>query len=157
MHLTTASWRPGAARAKLVQLFVQHARTKGKDEAGLAIERERALKAPVTMAVITCIDLGRPLVPAHEQWMCVGGAVTNFLNAVHAHGFAAKMLSGNKARAPQIAQAFCASGETLEGWMAVGTPTRALATDRRKAVEDVLTGAKGEPYRAQVRSAIPLP
>ncbi len=39
--------------------------------------------------------------------MCVGGAVTSVLNAVHAHGYAAKMLSGDKARAPQIVQALC--------------------------------------------------
>ena len=141
-HGELVPWRlcvvRGAAREKLAQLFVQHASSKGKDEAGIAIERERPLKAPVTVAVIARIDLGHPLVPAHEQWMCVGGAVTNFLNAVHAHGFAAKMLSGNKARAPQIAQAFCAPGETLVGWMAVGTPTRELATDSRKGTSEVL-------------------
>lgn len=135
-HGELVPWRlcvvRGAAREKLAQLFVEHARARGKDEAAQVIERERALKAPVTVAVIARIDLGHPLVPAHEQWMCVGGAVTNFLNGVHAHGFAAKMLSGDKARAPLIAQAFCAPGETLVGWMAVGTSTRALATGSRK-------------------------
>lgn len=141
-HGELVPWRfcvvRGAAREKLAELFAQHARAKGKDEAGVAIERERALKAPLTVAVIARIDLGHPLVPAHEQWMCVGGAVTNFLNAVHAHGFAAKMLSGDKARAPLIAQAFCAPGETLVGWMAVGSPTRELASDSRKGAADVL-------------------
>lgn len=114
----------GAARHKLADLFCAHARAKGKNEEALALERERALKAPLTVAVVARIDLGHPQVPAHEQWMCVGGAVTNFLNAVHAMGFAAKMLSGDKARSAQITQAFCRPGETLVGWIAVGTPTR---------------------------------
>lgn len=56
----------------------------------------------------------------------------------HALGFAGKTLSGDKARAPLMASAFCASGETLLGWMAVGTPTRELATDSRKGTSEVL-------------------
>ena len=140
-HGELVPWRlsvvQGTAREALAELFVQHARTKGKDAAGQAIERERALKAPVTVAVIARIDLGHPVVPAHEQWMSVGGAVTNFLNAVHAQGYAAKMLSGDKARAVPITQAFCAPGETLVGWIAVGTPTRALSTAERKAADTV--------------------
>lgn len=114
----------GEARVRLAELFVQYARGQGKGEASLDIERERAQKAPVTLAVLARIDLGHPQVPAHEQWMCVGGAVANLLNAAHALGFAGKMLSGGKARAPAIVQAFCAPGETLVGWIALGTATR---------------------------------
>lgn len=141
-HGELVPWRlsvvRGDARAPLAELFAQHAQAKGKDAEGVAIERERALKAPVTVAVIARIDLGHPQVPAHEQWMCVGGAVSNFLNAVHAHGYAGKMLSGDKARAPHIAAAFCGPGETLVGWIAIGTPTRALSSDGRKEVGEVL-------------------
>jgi nitroreductase len=141
-HGELVPWRlvlvRGAARDRLADLFAQHAQLKGKDDEGVAIERERALKAPLTVAVIARIDLGHPLVPAHEQWMCVGGAVTNFLNAVHALGYAGKMLSGDKARASHITQAFCESGETLVGWISVGTPTRALSTHSRKDIRQVL-------------------
>ena len=140
-HAELVPWRlvmvRGQARDALAQLFVDHARLKGKSEQDLQIERERALKAPLTVAVIARIDLGHPLVPAHEQWMCVGGAVTNVLNAVHAMGFAAKMLSGDKARSPQIAQAFCEPGETLVGWIAVGTPIKAPSTHERKIRPDL--------------------
>ena len=122
----------GEARARLAELFAKHAAMKGKDAEGIAIERERAMKAPATIAVLARIDLGHPLVPAHEQWMCVGGAVTNFLNAAHAMGFAGKMLSGDKARAPHLVQAFCEPGETLVGWIVLGTPTRKPAGDGRK-------------------------
>ncbi|MFY8041502.1 MAG: nitroreductase family protein [Rhodoferax sp.] len=128
----------GEARERLASLFAEHAQRKGKDADGIAIERERALRAPVTVAVVARIDLGHPLVPAHEQWMCVGGAVSNFLSAAHALGFAGKMLSGDKARAPQIAQAFCEAGETLVGWIALGTPTRQPQGEARKNTTDTL-------------------
>jgi nitroreductase len=138
-HGELVPWRlvvvRGEARTRLADLFAEHAQHKGKDAEGVAIERERALRAPVTVAVLARIDLGHPQVPAHEQWMCVGGAVANFLNALHAMGYAGKMLSGDKARAAHIAQAFCEPGETLVGWMAIGTPTRALSTNGHKTTD----------------------
>jgi nitroreductase len=97
----------GAARERLAQLFQQVAIDAGKSEETVRFERERALRAPVTAAVIARIDLGHPIVPAHEQWACVGAAVTNFLNAAHALGYGGKMLSGAKARHPAVQQAFC--------------------------------------------------
>ena len=138
-HGELVPWRlvviRGGARTQLADLFAEHAQRKGKTAEGVAMERERALRAPVTVAVLARIDLGHPQVPAHEQWMCVGGAVTNFLNALHAMGYAGKMLSGDKARAPHITQAFCEPGETLVGWVAIGTPTRALSTNGHKTTD----------------------
>jgi nitroreductase len=112
----------GAARDRLAELFVQAALDAGKSQADAQIDGERARRAPVTVAVIARIDGGHPLVPAHEQWMCVGGALTNLLNATHALGYGGKMLSGAKVRHPALQQAFCDAGETLVGWVAVGTP-----------------------------------
>jgi nitroreductase len=112
----------GEARARLATLFEQAARAGGKDAAGAALDRERALKAPVTLAVIARLDLGHPQVPAHEQWACVGGAVAYLLLAAKAMGYGAKMLSGAKARSPLLTSAFCDAGETLVGWIAIGTP-----------------------------------
>lgn len=114
----------GPQRQALADLFAAHALAIGKSEATAALERERALRAPVTVAVIARIDPGHPQVPVHEQWMCVGGAVTNFLNAAHALGYAGKVLSGNKVRGPAIVRAFCGPGEQLVAWIALGTGTR---------------------------------
>ncbi|MDZ7862263.1 nitroreductase [Acidovorax sp.] len=122
----------GEARERLAKLFAEHAQARGKDAEGIAMERERALRAPLTVAVIARIDLGHTLVPAHEQWMAVGGAVANFLNAAHALGFAGKMLSGDKARSPKLIEAFCVPGETLVGWVVLGTPARTPRGDGRK-------------------------
>ena len=58
----------GAARGQLAALYVRAARDAGKDEASVRLDAERALRAPVTLAVIARLDLGHPQVPAHEQW-----------------------------------------------------------------------------------------
>lgn len=123
----------GAARGQLAALYVRAARDAGKDEASVRLDAERALRAPVTLAVIARLDLGHPQVPAHEQWACVGGALTNLLNAAHALGFGGKMLSGAKARDPNIVRAFCGPGETLLGWIALGTPARSPANPHAKS------------------------
>jgi hypothetical protein len=62
-------------------------------------------------------------VPAAEQWITVGAATMNFLNALHVMGFGAKLLSGTSVRSPEIQAAFCRPGETLVAWIVAGTPT----------------------------------
>ncbi len=130
----------GDARVRLARLFEQAARDAGKDDAAAAIDADRALRAPVTVAVVARIDLGHPVVPAHEQWAAVGGALANFLNAAHALGYAGKMLSGAKVRHAAVQAAFCDAGETLVGWVALGTATRVPAPRHAKAgLADVLS------------------
>lgn len=122
----------GAAKEGMAALFADAARAAGKGEEGAAMDAERALKPPLTVAVVARIDLGHPQVPAHEQWAAVGGALANFLTAAHALGFGGKMLSGAKVRNAAVAAAFCEPGETLLGWIALGTPTRMAAGPARK-------------------------
>ena len=127
----------GEARVRMAELFAAAAVRAGKDEAGAAMDAERALRPPVTVVVLARIDLGHPQVPAHEQWACVGGALTNFLNAAHLLGYGGKMLSGAKVRDPDIAAAFCEPGETLLGWIALGTPVKKPGGPARKGGVDV--------------------
>jgi len=121
----------------MAQLFAAAARAAGKDEAGAALDAERALRPPVSVAVLARIDLGHPQVPAHEQWACVGGAISNFLTAAHLQGFGGKMLSGAKVRDPAICAAFCGPGETLVGWINLGTPARHASGPSRKGGVDI--------------------
>ena len=114
----------GEARERLADLFEQAAVLAGKSEADAALDRQRALGAPMLVAVIARIDPGHPLATVHEQWMTVGGALTNFLNAVHAMGYGGKMLSGAKVRSVPVMQAFCGPGEQLVGWVVLGTPRK---------------------------------
>ena len=126
----------GEAKRSMAALFAEAARRAGKDAAGLAMDEERALRPPVTVAVVVRLDLGHPQVPAHEQWACVGGALTNFLNAAQALGFGGKMLSGAKARDPGLIAAFCEPGETLLGWIAMGTPAPSDKPPKPRAAKD---------------------
>ena len=112
-----------AARERLADLFEDYGRRRGKSAADVAAERDRATRPPVVVAVIVRIDPAHPDVPPHEQWACAGGAVANFLNALHALGYAGKMLSGARAADPAITAAFCGPGEALLGWLALGTPS----------------------------------
>ena len=142
-HGELVPWRvvviDGAAKVRMADLFVQHAQQKGKSPEAIEMERDRALRAPTTLAVIAQIDPAHPLVPAHEQWMCIGGAITNMLNAAHAMGFGAKILSGDKTRSASILQAFCQPGETLAGWITLGTPNKKPSTNKPKDWRRVLS------------------
>jgi nitroreductase len=117
--------RGEVARVSLADLFEQVALAAGKRVEAASQDRERALEPPMLVAVIARIDAGHPVATVHEQWMTVGGALTNFLNAAHAMGYAGKMLSGAKVRAAPVVAAFCGPGETLVGWAVLGTPVRA--------------------------------
>lgn len=112
----------GASLERLADLFEDYGRRRGRAGEELSLERERALQAPVTIAVIAHIDSGDPEVPVHEQWACVGGAISNALTALHLMGYAGKMLSGARAADPAIVAGHCREGETLVGWIAAGTP-----------------------------------
>ncbi|MBK6852598.1 MAG: nitroreductase [Burkholderiales bacterium] len=139
-HAGLVPWRlklvRGDARQHMATLFEQAALAAGKSADDARNDFERALAAPVSIAVVARIDLGHPLVPAHEQWAAVGGAITNFLNAAHALGYAGKMLSGGKVRRPELIAAFCDPGETLVGWLALGRPTKAGKVSEGKPAAD---------------------
>jgi len=114
-----------AQRPALAALFEEFARASGKSGEEVAAERERAHNGPVLLAWVARIDPTVEKVPPHEQWICVGGALTNFMNAVHLMGYGAKILSGRKCQHPALVRAFCEEGEQLVGFIAVGTPTKA--------------------------------
>lgn len=112
----------GEGLERLAELFVDYGRRRGKTERELALEREKAMQAPVVIAVIARIDASHPEVPAHDQWACVGGAITNAVNALHLMGYGAKMVAGARAEDPPIVAAHCRPGERLVGWICAGTP-----------------------------------
>jgi nitroreductase len=121
-------------RAALGERFAAFARDVGKVDEDVAVERGRAYNGPVLAAWIVRIDDTIAEVPAHEQWMSAGGALTNFLNALHLMGFGAKTLSGRKCAHPAVRDAFCTAGEVLAGFVCIGTPTR---RPQARAVDDV--------------------
>jgi len=129
---------PAEARSALADLFADFARREGKAAADIQIERDRAMLAPALIACIARVDPDHPRVPPHEQWIAVGGAISNFLQALHAIGYGAKIVSGRKAKDRLIAESFCAPGETLIGWIAAGTPAKMVHPRHNDNPEAVL-------------------
>lgn len=130
---------PGERREALARLFERAASRHGHGAAQAAVEGRRAWNGPVLVAVIARIAPDHPEVPPHEQWITVGGALTNFLDALHLMGYGAKMLSGRKAADPEVRDAFCRPGETLVGWIAAGTP-KVRASARHDDDPDAVLG-----------------
>jgi nitroreductase len=125
-------------RAALGELFAQAAAEQGRDDEGVAAARARADSGPALLAVVARIRDDVPDVPPHEQWLSVGAAVMNLLNALHLMGYAAKVLGGSAARSPALRRAFCHQGEQIACWVIAGTApfdpepvaiTRAAARD----------------------------
>lgn len=115
---------PDDARPLLGELFADFARRDGKSDEEIIVERDRAMRGPLLLAFVARIENDHPRVPPHEQWLAAGGALSNFLTALHVMGFGAKVLSGRKAADPAICDAFCEPGETLVGWIAAGTASK---------------------------------
>jgi nitroreductase len=128
-----------AQRPALAKLFEQFARDNGKSAEDVAIERERAFNGPVLLAWVARIDTGVAKVPPHEQWICVGGALSNFMNALHFMGYGAKILSGRKCQHPALVRAFCDSGEQLVAFVCIGTPTRELEPREKDDAQGLLS------------------
>lgn len=112
-------------RTALSELFAQGAAERGQNAEEIARARDRAFNGPGLAALVACVRPDVPDVPAHEQWLCVGAALMNFLNALHLMGLGAKTLSGASVSDPAIRAAFCGEGEVLASWVIAGQPTRA--------------------------------
>lgn len=140
-HGRLVPWRAVVVedRDALADLFEGFARDMGKTDEDIAIERDRARNGPVLVAWIVRVDPTIPEVPVHEQWMSAGGALTNFLNALHLMGFGAKTMSGRKCNHPSIRQAFCSDGEVLAGFVCAGTPARPPEPRAKDDVQSVLS------------------
>lgn len=112
-------------RPRLAELFAADAGQRGLNAEQIKRARERAMNGPALLAMVVLIRTDVPEVPPHEQWLCAGAGLMNFLNGLHLMGFAAKVLSGPSVRNPQIAAAFCKPEESLSAWILAGTPARA--------------------------------
>jgi nitroreductase len=126
-------------RAALGDRFEQAARAQGRDASGRAEARARADTGPVLLAVVARIRDDVPEVPPHEQWLCVGAAVMNLLNALHLMGHGAKVLGGSAARAEPVRSAFCHDGEQLACWVIAGCPLGEPAPSAVLPPRDLLT------------------
>ncbi len=126
-------------RERLGKLFAADAAWRGHGPVEIERTRERAHNGPVLVALLARVGVNAEDVPQHEQWICVGAAMMNFLNGLHLLGYGAKVLSGASVCSPDIQAAFCAAGETLVAWVVAGTPTQAGRARHDDNASDVLS------------------
>ncbi len=127
-------------RASLADLFATGARQRGQTADDVERARARAFNGPGLAALVARVRDDVPDVPPHEQWLCVGAALMNFMNALHLMGFGAKALSGASASDPAVYSAFCRPGEKLANWIVAGRPTRAAHPKACAAASPVISG-----------------
>jgi len=104
------------------------------------LERQRPQRAPVLLAVTSCVDPLHPKIPEIEQRLSGGALCQNILVAAHASGFAAQWLTEWCAFHPAVKQALGHDPETdIIGFIYIGTPIE-LPTERgRPAYDDVVS------------------
>jgi nitroreductase len=131
----------GDARERLSELFVAGVKRRepGATEAQIEKEREKPLRAPVTIAVVAKIVAGHKI-PEIEQTLSAGAAAMNILNATHALGFAAKWVTGANCYDPDFKREFgLDSTDRLIGFIHIGTPLETAApAERPDAAEFVV-------------------
>jgi nitroreductase len=114
----------GDARRQLSDLFVDGVKRRepGASEAQIEKEREKPLRAPVTIAVVAKTVVGHKI-PEIEQALSAGAASMNILNAIHALGFAAKWVTGANCYDTEFKREFGLDAtDQLIGFIHVGTP-----------------------------------
>jgi nitroreductase len=114
----------GDARQKLSDLFVAgiQRREPGATPAQVEKEREKPLRAPLTIAVVAKIVMGHKIPPI-EQALSAGAAAMNILNAIHALGFGARWVTGGNCYDPEFKRDFgLQETDQLVGFIHVGTP-----------------------------------
>ena len=123
----------GDARERLSELFVAGVKRRepGATEAQIEKEREKPLRAPLTIAVVAKIVAGHKI-PEIEQELSAGAAAMNILNATHALGFAAKWVTGANCYDPEFKREFgLDSTDRLIGFIHIGTPLETAGPGER--------------------------
>ncbi len=135
-HKKLAPWRfvvfEGEGRRRAGEIFAAACQVEEADipsEIRLATERERFMRAPLVVALISSIA-EKPGVPEWEQTLSAGAVGMNLCHAANAMGYATCWLTEWMAYSPGVAKAFeLADRERVAGFIYIGTPTE-LQDDR---------------------------
>jgi len=144
-HGKITPWRlvviEGAAREqageKLAEIAARN--NPGIDAAGIEIERQRFLPAPLTIGVISSPQ-EHPKVPEFEQLLSAGNVAFNLVHAAHALGFAASWVTRWYAfDAEAGAMLGLREGERFVGFVQIGTPTVVIEDRPRPALAEIVS------------------
>jgi nitroreductase len=131
-HARLRPWRfltiEGESRNQLGDVFANAAQLRNAANNGPSLTegeldkiRSKALRAPLIIAVIACVQ-EHPKVPEIEQIISAGCAAQNILLAAHAHGFAGVWRTGANAFDREVMnQLGLSAHEQLVGFLYLGT------------------------------------
>jgi nitroreductase len=97
-----------------------------------------ANQAPVLVVVLSCPIEGHKI-PVWEQQLSAGAACMNLLNAAHALGFAGGWITGWPTYSEEVRRAFGRDGESIAGFMFIGTPGMPLEERPRPDYDRVVS------------------
>ena len=96
----------------------------------LALERNRFLRAPVVIGVVSCVREGIPI-PEWEQILSAGACCMSMVIAAHALGFVANWITEWGAYHPLVREQLgLGSGERIAGFIYVGQPATPVRNAR---------------------------
>ncbi|XSG82238.1 MAG: nitroreductase family protein [Methyloligella sp. ZOD6] len=144
-HKKLAPWRfilfQGEARAafgaELARIF--EARQQDATPARIDFERNRFLRAPLVVAVISRVT-ETPAAPDWEQQLSAGAVCLNLLHAAGALGFGAQWITEWYAYDREVAGVLeLAANERVAGFVYIGTPTAKPDERDRPRLDDIVT------------------
>lgn len=131
-HGKLAPWRfilfEGDGRARMGEILAEAARLDdpGASEERLRMERERFLRAPVVIGVVSRVREGIPI-PEWEQILSAGACCQTLVLAAHAQGYVANWITEWCAYHPRVREELgLRSGERIAGFIYIGQPASAL-------------------------------
>jgi nitroreductase len=142
-HGKLAPWRfilfEGEARAAMGDILAGALNENERTPERLTQERERFLRAPVVIGVVSRVREGIPI-PEWEQILSAGAVCQNILIAAHAQGFVANWITEWCAYHPQVKDRLgLKSGERVAGFIYVGSKAAALEERVRPDLDALIT------------------
>lgn len=144
-HGKLAPWRfilfEGDARARMGEMLADVVSTTEHDASPerLTLERNRFLRAPVVIGVVSRVREGIPI-PEWEQILSAGASCMSIVIAAHALGFVANWITEWCAFHPLVRQRLgLGSGERIAGFIYIGTPAAPLQERVRPDLDTLIT------------------
>lgn len=105
----------------------------------LALERNRFLRAPLVIGVVSRVREGIPI-PEWEQILSAGACCTNMVMAAHALGFVANWITEWGAYHPLVRERLgLGAGERIAGFIYIGQPAAPLSERPRPDIDTLIT------------------
>jgi nitroreductase len=145
-HKKLAPWRfiviEGEARAKLGEAAAEVCAAEEKEPPSpvrLDIERQRFLRAPLVVAVVSCLKPS-PGAPEWEQVLSAGASCYNLCLGANALGYATNWVTEWTAYSPGLRKVLgLGEGERIAGFIYIGTAKEPPEERERPSLADIVT------------------